>query len=87
MSVIMVNQVEICCDKDGNLVPQKVAIDLAFNFLSDDGSLTMKSIPETIKDGLEVNQGLVDTCGSYDKDLSFIINESLRLCNGILWTN
>ena len=57
MSVIMVNQVEICCDKDGNLVPQKVAIDLAFNFLSDDGSLTMKSIPETIKDGLEVKKG------------------------------
>ena len=60
MSVIMVNQVEICCDKEGNLVPQKVAIDLAFNFLSDDGSLTMKSIPETIKDGLEVNQGFAD---------------------------
>lgn len=57
MSVIMVNQVEICCDKDGNLVPQKVAIDLAFNFLSDEGSLTMKSIPETIKDGLEVKKG------------------------------
>ena len=61
MSVIMVNQVEICCDKNGDLVPQKVAIDLAFNFLSDDGSLTMKSVPETIKDGLEVSQSSMDT--------------------------
>ena len=61
MSVIMVNQVDICCDKNGNLVPQKVAIDLAFNFISDDGSLTMKSVPETIKDGLEVS--FSDFCG------------------------
>ena len=69
MSVIMVNQVEICCDKNGDLVPQKVAIDLAFNFLSDDGSLTMKSVPETIKDGLEVSQASVDAVWSGQKPI------------------